>query len=189
MQGLFYTDNKGIKYSYSVASNGSDIVLGDDESEEGFEGPIFSYDFTFRKRNGHKRTGHHKHHKHSHKDRHDSNRDELRETKDYGSRTQNDTIVSKYKTVKEGNDGDQNSIEISSSEINETDVIDADKDSVGVAEIRANENNNEPGITEDDFGGGVYLNEAMAKESGETEKDARTTGEVQVRDRAWVVRF
>lgn len=160
--GLFYTTNKGIRYSFTVPANNSDIVLEDED--EGYEGPIFSHDFTFKSRkNGHKHNGHHKHNKHNNRNR-QKNRDELKETNIYvtRSREENETMANKS----DENNINHKDMVIGSQENNKT-VDSNTKDTIGIGELKSHENKDEPGIAEDDFRGGVYLNEAMVKESNE----------------------
>lgn len=161
LQGLFYTNNKGIRYSFTVPSNSSNIIIDDDER---FGGPIFSYDFTFKKKNGHKHNGHHKHNgRNKHR-----NRDELKETKDYGTRTRerNENSVSQTDQTDVNTQTESTDVEIENVERNKT-----GESEIGIGELKSTENKPEQGITEDKFGGGVYLNEPMAKESGETSKE------------------
>ena len=161
LQGLFYTDSCGIKYTYSISKNNSNIVLSEDEKEkpeEGFEGPIFSYDFTFKKRNGHRHRGHHRRNRVN--DRRDKNRDELKESKKYGSRTANESIITEDNEIKLRVDKGQDN----------RDKPSVSKEAADMGEAKSSVKSNKPVIEEDNFGEGVYLNEAVEEESDEPAK-------------------
>ena len=78
------------------------------------------------------------------------------------------------------NKSDENNINhkdmvIGSQENNKT-VDSNTKDTIGIGELKSHENKDEPGIAEDDFRGGVYLNEAMVKESSEASTEDVDSG-------------
>lgn len=164
--GLFYTKKSGIRYSFTVPADSPNIVL--DDETDGYEGPIFSHDFTFRSRkNGHKNNGHHKHNKQNNRNRH-KNRNELKETNNYGTRSREET--EQVITASGENEESNKDTIIDSQKVNKTDDKDTNA-TIGIGELKSKENRDEPAIAEDDFEGGVYLNEAMAKESGEVSSE------------------
>ena len=151
-----------------MPADSSNIILEDET--DGYEGPIFSQDFTFRSRkNGHKNKGHHKH---NNRNRH-KNRDELKETNNYGTRLR----VEPEKDISERGDTEEHYKDTIIDGQKASHTADEDtKDAIGIDELKSKENRGEPEIAEDDFRGGFYLNEAMAKESGEVSSEDIDSG-------------
>ena len=170
LQGLFYTSSSGIKYTYSISSNNANIVIKDaepDNNEENRDGPIFSYDFTFKKKKGHRHRGHHKRNRANGKQRHNRNRDELKESKNYGSRTAPDSTITDNNEIKLKVDNGKDA--------GKRPVISKESTVTVIDETNQNPEKNKPVIVEDDLGGGVYLNED-AEESDEPVRETEEQG-------------
>ena len=166
---MFYTKKGAIRYSFTVPADSSNIVLEDDI--ERYEGPIFSHDFTFkRKKAGHKNSIHLKHIMHNKINRHEK-RDDLKESAYYGTRSKKEAKrVNSEISENEVNKKDDYSGRNSSEKTN----ISHSKNTIG--ELKSKDNREEPGVEEDDFEDGIYLNEAMAKESGEVSSEDSDEG-------------